>query len=334
MNTEELVRHRMRKFRSIGVGLYKEDGQVEPEKKRGMKPSEVNVPKTGEIENQLEDLKMKILEAKGPFDPMTSEAIEKVEEELNQEMTKAFISMGLQDQVESLKLELARAPSNQSLGMPLKEKADKIVREFKRNLSRPGAYLRLKQKLQTLTTVMRLIEVKEKKERLKSEINQKITPELRAKADRYKNTLEKSLKGDSSDHSSLAEGSQMLKQELEHVLKSANLEIVAISKRKDLPASPDVKEKVNNLSKEISREIESAADRAGVQEKIQELREEILRDSRSEKVKKLEAEIKKGIASALGVNPLKEKAENLRKELATYARTTTVEDEVRDDNVR
>ncbi|CAI9101784.1 OLC1v1039196C1 [Oldenlandia corymbosa var. corymbosa] len=320
MDSEELIRHRMLKFRAIGQGGYKEDGQVEPEKKRRMKPSEVNVPTTAEIESQLEELKMNILEAKGTFDPTTTEAIRKLEQDLDEEMTKAFISMGLQEKVKSLKLELTRAPPNKPLSTPLKEKGDKIVQEFKRNLSRPGAYLRLKQKLRTLSTVNRLIKLKEKTERLKAEVNQKIPPEIKVKIGHYKKTLEKQ---GSSDQSSLSEELQTLRKELEDALKSANLEIVAISKRNDQPgASPDAKEKVKKLNKEISREIENAVKNTEIQKKIQELKEEILRDSKSEKAQKLEAEIKKEISSALSVTPLKEKAENLEKELASSSSTT------------
>ncbi|KAL3536842.1 hypothetical protein ACH5RR_000208 [Cinchona calisaya] len=331
MDTEELLRHRMLKFRSIGTGGYKEDGQVEPERKRNMKPSEVNAPKTADIESELEDLRKKIFEAKGPSDPITTGSIEKLQKDLDQEMTKAFISMGLKDEIESLKLELARAPEpKQPLSRPLQEKADKIVQEFKQKLSQPGAYLGLKQKLQTLNTVVRLINLMEKSNRLKTEVNQKIPPEIRAKMDHFKKALEESSRGDSLD-SNLAENLQIDKKELEDVLKSVNLEVVGTTKRKEAEVElehPDIKEKVKNINKEIREEIESAVDRAGVWKKIQELKVEISKDSSSEKVKKLEAEIKEGIASALSVTPLKEKVENLRTELVSYTTRSNVEAEV------
>lgn len=318
MDTEELIHHRMHKFRSIGVGGYKEDGQVEPERKRNMKPSEVNASKTADIESELEDLRKKIFEANGPSDPITIGKIEKLEKDLHQEMTEAFFSMGLKDKIKSLRLELARAHNtNQPLSKAVQEKADKIVQEFKQNLSRPGAYLGLKQKLQTLNTVSRLVKLKEKSNRLKTEVNQKIPPEIRAKMDDFRKTLEKSSRGDSLD-SNLADKKQIVEKELQGVLKSANLEIVGTAKRKAIIAHPDIKEKVKNINKEISKEIESAVHKAGVQKKIEALKVEISKESSSEKAKKLEAEIKEGIASALSVTSLKEKVENLRTELASY----------------
>nr|XP_027115143.1 acetyl-coenzyme A carboxylase carboxyl transferase subunit alpha, chloroplastic-like isoform X1 [Coffea arabica] len=320
MSTEELLRHRMLKFRSIGVGGYKEDGLVEPERKRNMKPSEVNAPKNADIESELEDLRNKIFEAKGPSDPITIGAVGKLEEDLDREMTKAFISMGLKDKIESLKLDIARARKpNQPLSRPLQEKADKIVKEFKQKLSWPGAYLGLKQKVQTLTMARRLIKLKEQSSRLKTEVNQKITLEIRAKMDHFKKALEKSSRGDSLD-SNLAEELQMVKKELEDVLRSANLDIVGITKRKDEFKQPDIKEKAKQINKEISKEIESAVDRAGVRNKIEELKVEFAKDSSSEKVKKLEAEIKQRVASALSVSQLKEEVEKLRQELASSTR--------------
>ncbi|CAI9113533.1 OLC1v1014147C1 [Oldenlandia corymbosa var. corymbosa] len=71
LETEELMRHRMLKFGAIGEICYnKGDGQVEQEKKRKMKPSDINVQETGDIKSQIEELKIKILKAEGTFDPI------------------------------------------------------------------------------------------------------------------------------------------------------------------------------------------------------------------------------------------------------------------------
>lgn len=69
---EELMRHRMLKFEAIGeIGCNnKEDGQVEQEKRRKMKPSDAKALRIAEIESQLEELTMKFLAAKGTFDPV------------------------------------------------------------------------------------------------------------------------------------------------------------------------------------------------------------------------------------------------------------------------
>ncbi|KAK6162400.1 hypothetical protein DH2020_002241 [Rehmannia glutinosa] len=311
MNTEELLRHRMLKFRAIGLSGFKEGSEVEPERKRNMKSSEVNAPKFADIESEIEDLKKTILEAKGPSDPITNQKLEKLEEDLDQEMTKAFISMGLIDQIESLNLELARAPNpDQALNQNLKEKADKIVQEFKRNLSRPGAYLGLKQKLQTLDMVSRLLELKENSEKLKSELNQKLSAEIKAKMDALRIAKEKLSRGDPLDEY-LAKEVEDAKEELEEVLRSANLQVVGRAKRENLNMPPELREEMVKVNKEIKQEIEKVIDEKGLSWKIDELKTEAMKDSTSDKVKKLEAEIKEVITDALSASPLKERLENL-----------------------
>lgn len=96
-------------------------------------------------------------------------------------MTEALVSMGLFDRIESLNLELTRTHNpDQALKQGLKEKANEIIREVKRNLSQPGAYIGLKQKPQTCDIVNRLLKVKEKNEKLKSELNEKLPAEIKS----------------------------------------------------------------------------------------------------------------------------------------------------------
>ncbi|PON92039.1 hypothetical protein TorRG33x02_121110 [Trema orientale] len=141
----------MLKFWSIGG--FQEGKPVGPKRKRNMKPSELNMPKAADIESEIENLKKKIIEAKGSSDPVMIESTEKLKEDVDKEITNAFISLGLQEKLESVKLELSKTPTgppNQPLNSKLKEKVDKIMEEFRRNLSRSGAYLGLKQKLEKL----------------------------------------------------------------------------------------------------------------------------------------------------------------------------------------
>ncbi|KAL6981929.1 hypothetical protein U1Q18_023547 [Sarracenia purpurea var. burkii] len=326
MNKEELVRHRMLKFRSIGIGGFREGIPAEPEKKRNMKASDINTNTTGDIESDLENLKKKILEAKGPSDPIALQTIEKLKRDLDEEITKAFISMGLQDKIEALKLELSKSPnrpSNQPLNQALKENADKIMVEFKQKFSRPGAYLGLKQKLDKLNMVSRLVEMKEKSEKLKAEINRSIPEEIKSKMEHFKRVQERLSKGDPMD-ANLAEEVVKAKMELEEVLKSANLEIVGVTKRAGggiaLPVSNENAEKVNE---EIREEIERVVNKTGLGRKIEILRDEVAKGSSSDKVNDLVAEIKEGIVSAMDVTPLKEKIENLREELESLTEAVT-----------
>lgn len=311
MTTEELLEQRRLKFRGIGNVGVREGVEVEPERKRNMKASELNAPKFADIESEVEDLKKTILEAKGPSDPITHQKLEKLEEDLDQEMTKAFVSMGLMDQIESLNLELARSPNpDQGLIQSLNEKADKIVQEFKRNLSRPGAYLGLKKRLQMMDIVTKILEMKENSEKLKSSLNKKLSSGIKGKMDALKRAREKLSRGDPLDKN-LEEEVEDVKEKLEDVLRSANLKVVGTMKKDNMNPSHALREQMVKIDREIKQEIEKVIDEKGLGQKIDELKEEAMKDPMSEKVKKLQAEIKEAISDALSNNPLKERLENL-----------------------
>ena len=61
------------------------------------------------MESELENLK-KILEA-GPSDHTNIELIEKHKQDVNQEIDRALISMGLQEKLESIMSELSKSPN-------------------------------------------------------------------------------------------------------------------------------------------------------------------------------------------------------------------------------
>ncbi|KAK6918407.1 Acetyl-CoA carboxylase, alpha subunit [Dillenia turbinata] len=333
MDSEEVVRQRMIKYRSIGG--FQEGIPLEPERKRNMKPSEVNAIKATDIELELENLKKKILEVKGPYDPVPSQAIEKIKQDVDKEITRAFISMGLQEKLESIKLELSKTPnssSDQPISENLKEKIDKILQEFKQKLSTPGAYLGLKQKLEKLNTVSMLIEWKAKAEKFKEQINQKIPPEVKAKIEILRNAQEKLSKGDPID-SELAEEVEKVKKELQEVLKSANLEIVGITKRKTANLAPGLEQKVVKMNEEIKNEIERAIKLEGLDGKIEELKAKKARGLSPGEVEKLESEIKERIAATLNASVLKENFESLRVELTSQT-TAAVEGKVGVNNGR
>ncbi|EEF50499.1 acetyl-coenzyme A carboxylase carboxyl transferase subunit alpha, chloroplastic [Ricinus communis] len=332
MDKEELLHHRMLKFRYIGG--FQEGVPVEPERKRNMKPSDGSKPKTADIEVELENLKRQILESKRPVNTISSEAIEKLKQDVDQEITNAFISMGLQEKLELVKLELSKAPNrppNQPLNRNLKEKVDKIMEDFKLNLSRPGAYLALKHKLQKLNAVHRLMELKDRSEKLKAEINQKVPEEVKAKMKIIRDTEEKLSKGDVLNKD-LVEEVERANKELLKVLESSGLQVIGVTKRNIATPPPALRQKIESINKDISQEIERVIDVAGLNGKVEELKSEITKGSSSEKVEKLESEIKEKILSALDAMALKEKFENIREELVSALETT--EDKVGTENGR
>lgn len=312
MSKEELVQHRMLKFRHIGG--FQEGIPIDPERKRNMKASEVNLSTSDDIKSELETLKKMILEAKPADEPITSQTIEKLRQDVDKEMTKAFISMGLQGELESINLEISKS-SDQLVTSDLKERADRLTREFKLKLSKPGEYMELKDKLAKLETINRLIEFKEESERLKSEINEKVPTKVKEKLLILKATQEKFLKGEDIDRDEIAEQLETARKELEEALRACNLEIVGVAK-KSAQISPDIEKKLSEVDEEIRAEIERAIDAAGIREKIEELKIEA-ENSSSEKAEKLQEEIKQRIVAVMDAEALKERVENLRVDLSS-----------------
>lgn len=221
--------------------------------------------------------------------------------EADQEITEALISMDLAEKVQSAKMELSKVSSNQPLNSNLKEKVDKIVKEMKTKMSQPGAYLGLKQKLQKLDNVNRLIEMKLKQEELKQELNQKLGDDTKAKMENLKVALAKVPKGESPNKELVEKAMEVMKElELEEVLKSANLEIVGVVERSVVSPPPDVKEKITELRNEIMSEIDRVVNE-DLKGQIKELENEIARGSNSEDVQKMEEGIKERILAALDV---------------------------------
>ncbi|CAN6711103.1 unnamed protein product [Malus baccata var. baccata] len=117
----KLLQHRRLKFQLIGG--YQEGIPMELKRKRNIKPSEVNMPRAADLEAEIENLKKKILEAKGPSDPVTIQTIEKLKQDVDKEMANAFISMGLLIKVEEIKQKL-KDEINQRIPAELKEKME------------------------------------------------------------------------------------------------------------------------------------------------------------------------------------------------------------------
>ncbi|XP_022147446.1 acetyl-coenzyme A carboxylase carboxyl transferase subunit alpha, chloroplastic-like [Momordica charantia] len=335
MSTEELLHHRMLKYRHIGG--FQEGIPIDPQRKRKMMPSQTSLPKPGDIESELEDLKNKILKVKGPSDPITSQAIEKLKEDVDKEMTNAFISMGLQEKLESLKLELSQPPNglpNQPLSRSLKEKSDKLMQEFKQNLSKPGSYLGLKQKLEKLDMVNKLIEQKKKSEELKTEINSKIPSETQAKLKQLKDNWDNIVSSGAPVDREFIEELERVKTELVDVLKTANLDVVGVVKRTAEAPPAEVREMVQRLKEEIDGEIERAIEMAELGGKIEELKAKMADGLNVKEVEKVEAEIKEKIVEALEASGLKEKVESLRMEVASAMAAAAAEGMVAADNGR
>ncbi|KAJ6842759.1 acetyl-coenzyme A carboxylase carboxyl transferase subunit alpha, chloroplastic-like [Iris pallida] len=307
LDTEDLLSHRHKKFRNLGG--FVEGSFVEPEKKRNMKKKETDL--SADIEAEIENLKKAVLEAKiqSPRPVISNESIEKLKQEVDKEMTNAFISMGLQEKLESLKMELSKSPSDspdQALTSSAKEKVNKLMQEFKYNLSRPGSYIALKQKLKTLAEVNKVMELKTKGEKLKREINEKLQGQVKGKMEILRKARVKVAKGEQLDESETKEVNAA-QEDLKEMLKSMNLEVVGSSKKTVPTAPPNLEEKFAKADEVIKQEISKTIDIAGLKGKIDELKAEIEKGSSKDKVENLYKEIREEIIARMDLTELKKK---------------------------
>ncbi|KAH7691837.1 Acetyl-CoA carboxylase protein [Dioscorea alata] len=310
MDVDALLNHRHLKFRALGGFL--EGAVVEPERKRNMKKKEADISKvTADTEVEIGNLKKAAIEAKckslGPTIP--DEAIEKLRQDVDKEITNAFIAMSLQEKLEAVKMELSKSSSNskdQTLNPVLKEKVDRLVQEFNLNLSRPGSFLGLKQKLQTLSEAGRLVDQRKKGDTLKKVINEKLQGQVKEKMELLKLARNKVAKGEKLGEDFIKEVNKA-KQELMEMLKSVNLEVMGLSKKVAATAPPGLEEKLEQADEVIKKEIEKAVDLAGIRGKIEEWKAEVVKGSNKEKVEELAKEIQEGIAVVIDSGELKKK---------------------------
>ncbi|CAL9050786.1 unnamed protein product [Musa banksii] len=316
MDKETLLSHRHMKFRQIGG--YLEGKPLPPTKNFNMKKKEVNLSKVkADIVMEIENLKKSVVEAKGKYPmPTISDKIEKLRKEIDKEMTKAFISMGLQKRVKALKMELSKSPSTPdgTLSPTLQEKADRLVNKFKHNLSRRGSYMGLKKKLVLLFKINRLQDLKAKGEKLKEQINEKLDEKLKEKVKGKMEVLrrarDKVAKGEQLDDDQIKEV-ESAKEELAEMLKSVNLEVVGSVKKIGPTSPPGLGEKLAKADEVINKEIEKAIDMAGIRGKIEELKKQIASGPSDEKVEELEREIREQIAAVMDLTGLKKKVESV-----------------------
>ncbi|XP_065021519.1 acetyl-coenzyme A carboxylase carboxyl transferase subunit alpha, chloroplastic-like [Musa acuminata AAA Group] len=316
MDKETLLSHRHLKFRQIGG--YLEGKPLPPTKNFNMKKKEVNLSKVkADIVMEIENLKKSVVEAKGKYPtPTISDKIEKLRKEIDKEMTKAFISMGLQKRVKALKMELSKSPSTPdgTLSPTLQEKADRLVNKFKHNLSRRGSYMGLKKKLVLLFKINRLQDLKAKGEKLKEQINEKLDEKfkekVKGKMEVLRRARDKVAKGEQLDDDQIKEV-ESAKEELAEMLKSVNLEVVGSVKKIGPTSPPGLGEKLAKADEVINKEIEKAIDMAGVRGKIEELKKQIASGPSDEKVEEMEREIREQIAAVMDLTGLKKKVESV-----------------------
>ncbi|KAH0925167.1 hypothetical protein HID58_017423 [Brassica napus] len=341
MSGEELLKHRMAKYRKIGVFI--EGEPVEPEKKINMKRRDAVASTSRNLEGEVEKLREQILKAKEASpesevelsSEVLNEMIEKLKSDIDEEYTKAAKAMGLEERLAATREEFSKANAEEHLMHPvLIERIEKLKEEFNARLSEAPNYESVKAKLDMLKDFSRAKAASEAAS-VKKEINKRFQeaverPEVREKVEAVKAEVA------SSGASSFEELSDELKEkvlktkreveaEMAVVLKSMGLELEAVKPNlKEVVAeSPNenIQEKLEKLNREINEKIEEVVRTPEIKSMVELLKVETAKASRmpdqgSQKIEALEMQIKQKIADALSMSGLQEKQEELEKELA------------------
>ncbi|NP_001295636.1 acetyl-coenzyme A carboxylase carboxyl transferase subunit alpha, chloroplastic [Jatropha curcas] len=344
MDTEELLKHRMLKFRKIGG--FQEGIPIDPKRKINMKKKEEPVAgKTPvlELEGEVEKLKQQISKAKEssskPPELALNEMIEKLKREIDLEFSEAVKAMGFKDRFATLREEFLKANSQDQLMHPgLMDKIEKLKNEFTQGLSAAPNFPSLKYKLDMLKEFSKAKNISEKNSKgltLKQEINKKLKevmdqPDMKEKMEALEAEV---LRSGAYNEGELDEETRErimsmrreIELELANVFKSLGLEVEIVkSKAKELGEQTpllDFKAKVENLKEQTNKKIEGLINSSDFKNMIELLKLEVAKAGNKpdvtskNKIEALEHQIKQRLSSAINSTELKEKHEELKVEI-------------------
>ena len=336
MDTQELLRHRMLKFRKLGG--FQEGVPIDPKRKVNMKKKEEPLLPPGipdvELMDEVEKLKQEILKAtestgKIP-DTGLNEMIEKLRREIDYEFSEAVKALGLEEKLVMAREEFAktRNSNDQSMHPVLKEKLDQLKDEFNRNISAAPNYASLTNKLemlQEMSKAQKLSEKYSKVNNLKEEINKRLKevmnrPDLKEKMDALKAEIK------STGVSRVMDLDQGIKDKLVQLKDEICMEFSGVFESLGLNVNPaslptDAKRRINEFNNEITTVMEDLVNSTDLKNKIELLKMEVTKagktaDAESKaKIQALEQQIKQSLAQAMSFPELKEKHEKLKEEI-------------------
>ncbi|KAK9290906.1 hypothetical protein L1049_009085 [Liquidambar formosana] len=328
MDTQELLKHRMLKFRKIGG--FQEGIPIDPKRKVNMKVKEAIVQKE-------EPSKTLDLELEGEVE------ILKLQREVDLEFDEAVKAIGLKDRFVMLRDEFAKARNSpdQIMNLALNEKLEKLRDELNQGLSAAPNYASLKCKLDMLKDISKPKDISknDKAAKLKQEINKKLErvlmdrPDIKEKIKALKAEIKNSglstVGGDIDQglKEKIVKEKKDIELELADVFKSLNLDVKFLdSKAKELieqTALPDLNIKVEELNEEINMEIEDVINSSDLKNKIELLKLELAKAGgkthdlgSKKKIEALEQQIRQSLAEALNSSELKGKHEKLKAEIS------------------
>ncbi|CAN4106087.1 unnamed protein product [Withania somnifera] len=316
MDTQELLRHRMLKFRKLGG--FQEGVPIDPKRK---------------LMDEVEKLKQEILKAKESSGKIPelglNEMIEKLRREIDFEFSEAAKALGLEEKLVMAREEFAktRNSNDQSLHPILKKKLDQLKDELNRNISAAPNYGSLKNKLemlQEMSKAQKLSEKNSKVNKLKEEINKSVKevmnrPDLKKKIDTLKAEIE------STGVSTVMDLNQGLKEKIVQLKDEMEAEFAGVFESLGLsvnPASlPEAKRKIDEFNNEITTVMEDIVSSTDLKNKIELLKIEVAKAGKApdaeskEKIQALEQQIKQSLGEALSFPDLAEKHERLKAEI-------------------
>nr|ASU47400.1 acetyl-CoA carboxylase submit alpha-CT [Juglans regia] len=345
MDTQDLLKHRMLKFRKIGG--FQEGLPVDPKKKVNMKKKDEPIRKTSDqnIEDEVKKLMQRRLDAKEPSvtPPRLglAEMMEKLRREVDREFSEVVKTIGLKDRLVMLREEFSKVNSQDQLVHPaLKDKIEKLRDELNQGLSAAPNYERLKHKLDMLKELSKTKSLAEKNNKaaaLKQEINRKFT-EVTNRSDIKEKFRALKAEIEISGASTVMDLDYGLREKVMKVKRDIELELVDAFKALDLDVEvvkskakelseqetsfSDVKVKIGELNEEIKEGIENVIKSSDLKDKIELLKLEVAKAGKTpgpvskNRIAALEQQIKQSLAGALDSSNLKEKHEKLKAEIS------------------
>ena len=341
MDTQELLKHRMLKFRKIGG--FQEGIPIDPKRKVNMKKKEEPRTLHLDLEGEVEKVKQQILKAKeSSSEPpllRLNETIEKLKKEVDQEFSEAAKALGFEDKFAALREYLKVNSQDQLVDPAFKSKIDKLRDEFNQSLPKAPNYESLKNKLDMVKELSKAKNIAEKNTKaatMKQEINEKFKEvmerqDIKEKFGALKAEIQNSGVSKFGDlDASLTEKIVKLKKELEFeladALQSLGLDVEVVKSKatylEELTPSSEVKSKIEELNEEIHQGIESIVSSSDLKYKMELLKLEIVKAGKKpdleakKRIAALEQQIKQSLAAALDSSDLKEKHDKLKEEIS------------------
>ncbi|KAI4356020.1 hypothetical protein L6164_000074 [Bauhinia variegata] len=345
METEDLLRHRMLKFRKIGG--FQEGIPIDPGRSFNMKkreqPTAKKIP-AAELNSKVGKLKQQILNAKeSSIKPQESDLnvmIRKMKAEIDKEYFKAVKALGLTDRLVKLREEFSKANSEYQLIDPAwKDKIEKLHEEINQRLSAAPNYGKLQDELDMLKKLSKVKFQSEKNKHaviLKQEFEAKFeevinNPGIKKKYEALKTEIAASGQASPSNlddelRNKIIEFKKELELELADAVKAAGLDVDIVKAKALDHAKETVSEIKSNqaeLNKEIYGEIKTALNSSDLKSKMEVLKIEVAKagkmpDMKSKnRIAALEQQIKRSLDEVIGASSLKQKYENLKSKISS-----------------